>query len=418
MTKDSKVESLGEQELLLPDRVNRGLIAGDRVQYYITLLQAAKRHALEPASPASDLRAERKAVGLHDAVFDTVVARSSIKAGGDVSVPATPAILHGLFSELAVMLRSLRAAADVVPDLEPALASYALRLARLHADAPSGSGGKLPAPAIDALTSGGDVDSVYQLSVDLRAELNHVLALIANDAESGRGLAERTAGIEMTLQLHVPSGEAGDEGLCAAVEEHGRYVSVLAERLRRAFVDEPGATGFARAAEVAHTLTARADEIARRWNRRCFRAGDRRGLDVVRAADAAAGALDHSAVLLTLVPAAHAGDAFQALAELLELVERGAQDYGRALAFAARIERHRDASDVEALQVAVDSLGAVARRCSGAARAAEARRFTDAPAGERRFVSPIAQALATAAEAMAACAVLVKDMLADATDRS
>ena len=51
------------------------------------------------------------------------------------------------------------------------IAGYALRLARLHADAPSGSGGKLPARAIDALTSGNDVDSVYQLAVDLRAEL-------------------------------------------------------------------------------------------------------------------------------------------------------------------------------------------------------------------------------------------------------
>jgi len=95
-------------------------------------------------------------------------------------MPAASTIMHGLFAELAVMLHSLHAAADATPHLKPAVARYALRLARLHADAPSGVADRLPSEAIDALTrtSNGVGDCVRQLTLDLHTELNRVLARI------------------------------------------------------------------------------------------------------------------------------------------------------------------------------------------------------------------------------------------------
>ena len=149
MTSHAFSKALGEDELRLSDRVHRGLIAGARVQYYLTRLHAAKEHAVELSE-------------------------------GDLALPAASTIIHGLFAELAVMLHALRLAADATPELRPALARYALRLARLHADAPSGVADRLPAEAIDALTrtGNGTGDCVRQLTVDLHAELERALALI------------------------------------------------------------------------------------------------------------------------------------------------------------------------------------------------------------------------------------------------
>ena len=50
------IESLGEQRLVLPSRVNAALAANDRTKYYFTLLQAAVAHAEHPERHAADLR--------------------------------------------------------------------------------------------------------------------------------------------------------------------------------------------------------------------------------------------------------------------------------------------------------------------------------------------------------------------------
>jgi hypothetical protein len=41
MGKLEVIEQLGETGLLLPELINRGLAANDRLKYYLTLLQAA-----------------------------------------------------------------------------------------------------------------------------------------------------------------------------------------------------------------------------------------------------------------------------------------------------------------------------------------------------------------------------------------
>ena len=82
------VEQLGETALLLPELINRGLAANDRLKYYLTLVQAAVAHATQPQRPFSNLRAEREASGISDASFDDFVGYSRTQADGLVCVPS------------------------------------------------------------------------------------------------------------------------------------------------------------------------------------------------------------------------------------------------------------------------------------------------------------------------------------------
>jgi CHAD domain-containing protein len=77
MTKARMVGELGEEGLLLPSLVNEALAANDRAKYLMTLLQVAHEHADHPDLAASDLKQERLACGVADALLDYVVARSS-----------------------------------------------------------------------------------------------------------------------------------------------------------------------------------------------------------------------------------------------------------------------------------------------------------------------------------------------------
>ncbi len=60
------IDSLGEQQLLLPSRINAALAANDRAKYLLTLLQTARYRAENPERWASDLRSERLACGVED----------------------------------------------------------------------------------------------------------------------------------------------------------------------------------------------------------------------------------------------------------------------------------------------------------------------------------------------------------------
>jgi hypothetical protein len=49
--------------LFLPELINRGLMARDKLKYYVSLLQAAHVYAQSPHHPAPTLRGEREASG-------------------------------------------------------------------------------------------------------------------------------------------------------------------------------------------------------------------------------------------------------------------------------------------------------------------------------------------------------------------
>src|SRR5262245_4248644 len=77
------IEQIGEGGLLLPELINRGLAANDRLQYYVTLLQAARSFAQTPDEPLPSLRLKREASGIGDATLDRIV-QSSSAVGADM----------------------------------------------------------------------------------------------------------------------------------------------------------------------------------------------------------------------------------------------------------------------------------------------------------------------------------------------
>ena len=65
-TKASILEQIGERSLLLPELINQGLSATDRLKYYLTLLQTAYGYAASPGGHVPDLHTEREAAGISD----------------------------------------------------------------------------------------------------------------------------------------------------------------------------------------------------------------------------------------------------------------------------------------------------------------------------------------------------------------
>jgi hypothetical protein len=67
------IGSLGEEQLLLPSRINAALAANDRAKYLLTLLQTARYRAEDPEWLTSDLRSERLASGVDDVSLDEII---------------------------------------------------------------------------------------------------------------------------------------------------------------------------------------------------------------------------------------------------------------------------------------------------------------------------------------------------------
>lgn len=97
------VESLGEQRLVLPARVNAALTPNDRAKYYFTLLQAAVAHAEYPERPAPDLRQERLACGVTDDGGSDALTGSTKVGPGEYLIPGAARIASTLFGEVELM---------------------------------------------------------------------------------------------------------------------------------------------------------------------------------------------------------------------------------------------------------------------------------------------------------------------------
>src|SRR5262245_13790498 len=107
-TKAAIIEKIGENGLLLPELITRGLAANDRLKYYLTLLQAAQSHASSPRLPAPNLRIEREASGVTDMSLDHIVEASSDLGTDTLQIPAAGSIVKHLFDELRLMVEPLR----------------------------------------------------------------------------------------------------------------------------------------------------------------------------------------------------------------------------------------------------------------------------------------------------------------------
>ncbi len=179
-SKREVVEELGEESLILPSLVNRGLEANDRSKYFLSLLQAARAHADEPAAPFSSLCDERLAAGISDDQLDGVVGGSE-RAGTDAySIPRVREIHEALAGAIAEMLAPLSAEGLNGP-------MSAGRLDSLLAQAPDLAADRVPGEYIDRITSGARApgDSLHLLVMDAHRALNRLQSAVATETLDG-----------------------------------------------------------------------------------------------------------------------------------------------------------------------------------------------------------------------------------------
>ena len=161
-------QSLGEQGLALPSRIEAGLAANDRLKYYFSLLQLARSHAESPDQSSPSLKSERLLARVADRTLDQFVAAAQ-KQGGAYKLPGVGGILASMAQDIAIMA-------------SPANAEAKARLALLLSSMPKTDGDMLEGAAIDVMTHADRKlgDSLHRLVMDLHKVLN----------ELQRGLAE------------------------------------------------------------------------------------------------------------------------------------------------------------------------------------------------------------------------------------
>ncbi|MGE3958703.1 MAG: hypothetical protein AB7H96_18465 [Vicinamibacterales bacterium] len=176
------VEQLGERALLLPSAINDALAANDRLKFYLTLLQGARSHALQPRQPSPDLRVERENSGVADSALDDVPGASAVTGAGLLSVPGAGRIGHAILDDLDLMLRPIEAAPG------KGVAALALRARLAVLAEPIGRWGDdvLQLSEVETLTRvGAGSDTVHQLVMDLHRELIALQVVIASEAIDG-----------------------------------------------------------------------------------------------------------------------------------------------------------------------------------------------------------------------------------------
>jgi uncharacterized protein Yka (UPF0111/DUF47 family) len=171
------IDSLGEQQLLLPSRINAALAANDRAKYLLTLLQAARSRAESPERWTSDLRSERVACGVDEAALDDVVIRAESLASGLYAIPRAGELLTRLLAEVETMFVPL--GSEAAP-LQQRLQSQREVVGVVQDD-------RIAASQIDQLTAADRErgDSVHLVIMDAHKALNRLQAQIATETILG-----------------------------------------------------------------------------------------------------------------------------------------------------------------------------------------------------------------------------------------
>ena len=164
-TKAGILEQIGERSLLLPELINQGLAANDRLKFYLTLLQTAYAHASSAGGQLPDLRNEREAAGIADETLDAVVGNSRMLSPTVVHIPGAGAILERIFADVRQMLEPVATAAAMHVELAERSSIYARRLNERVARAPTATDDQITSSVIETftrLTSNGH-DTINQI---------------------------------------------------------------------------------------------------------------------------------------------------------------------------------------------------------------------------------------------------------------
>src|SRR5262245_16324217 len=170
-TKVRIIEQIGAKGLLLPELINRGLAANDRLKYYLALLQTAAAHAQAPTQPTSDLRDEREASGVDDVSLDEVVLGAASPAPDTYLIPRAANILQLTAVDLHLMVEPIRVAAGTSRELRDRVDGYCRRVDEQIALMPCSEDDRVSSRLVDGMTRRANGhDSLHQLIMDLHWE--------------------------------------------------------------------------------------------------------------------------------------------------------------------------------------------------------------------------------------------------------
>jgi uncharacterized protein Yka (UPF0111/DUF47 family) len=177
--KSKIIEHLGESDILLPALIAQGLSANDRVKVRLSILQAAARHARDPAEVHFDLEDECRATGIDLVPMETLVNRAARLGDERITAPGLGNLRAAIWDDIATMMEAVKsgdaAQGDVLNE----------RLSILKTDdAPESSDTAEPAE-IARLTGLSDGDSVHRLVMDMHKTLNRLAADHAEEVVAG-----------------------------------------------------------------------------------------------------------------------------------------------------------------------------------------------------------------------------------------
>ncbi|MBP6097137.1 MAG: hypothetical protein KBF58_10590 [Methyloversatilis sp.] len=182
MRKESAVEALGQQSLLLPARIKAALAANDRLKLSLTMLQAAAAHAADREAPVADWAPDMRQAGLNDATWLRELVSTAYFDDRTLVLPKIAPLAELLQNDLTLMARPVcegDAQRDV--ELQHRRDDWLARLGVLAERE------GLDADGLRALTHGDrrGGDSLHLLVMDLHRRLNALSAQIATENIDG-----------------------------------------------------------------------------------------------------------------------------------------------------------------------------------------------------------------------------------------
>jgi uncharacterized protein Yka (UPF0111/DUF47 family) len=177
--KSKIIERLGESDILLPALIAQGLSANDRVKVRLSILQAAARHAHDPAQVHFDLADECRATGIDLVPMETLVNRAARLGDERITAPGLGNLRAAIWDDIATMMEAVKSADAAQGDV------LNERLSALKTDdAPEPSDTAEPVE-IARLTGLSDGDSVHRLVMDMHKALNRLAAAHAEEVVAG-----------------------------------------------------------------------------------------------------------------------------------------------------------------------------------------------------------------------------------------
>jgi uncharacterized protein Yka (UPF0111/DUF47 family) len=179
--KSEIVERLGQNDLLLPSLIAKGLSANDRIKARLSVLQAAVRHAREPSGAAFDLAEECRTAELDTLAMEALVERARLCGSGQITALGLGGLGTAIWDDMSCMIRPVQ-----VTDAAQGEAALG-RLAAIRQAAALGSSDTADLTAVSDLTrlTGGNADSLHRLVMDLHKELNRLSAASAEEVILG-----------------------------------------------------------------------------------------------------------------------------------------------------------------------------------------------------------------------------------------